>query len=346
MVAMVSILSLITAFMLIYLVWVKKREKKLDEWRTQLIDPLQRTIWFEPAENVPPTIPLSFRTIRGLKHPAFRQLLIDELIQGKKGLTGTAATNLVLLFNQLHLNELSLRKLHSRKWHLKARGIQELAIMEQRQFATRIYRLTNAQHELIRMEAQSAIVQLYGFEGLRFLDIIDRPISEWQQIKLLRLLARTPGVLPEKAGKWLASGNDSVRIFTLKLVAEHHQQQLHHLVVDCLHHHHPLVRIQAVRCLREIHTETTPAALVKVYEIQTPPCQLAILEALGHIGSAGDDGFLVQQLAQNLNILKLGAARALVKMGENGLQCLDDFPRRHMYPWNEIIQQAKTEWTA
>ena len=346
MVAMVGALFLITAFILFYLVQKKKKEKRLDAWRDQLNDALQHVIYFEPAEDQPPTMALTFKTMRELVHPAFRQLLIDELIRAKKALTGTAAINLVALFNQLHLDQLSLQKLKSRKWHLKARGIQELAMMEQKLRVVRIYRLTNAHHDLVRMEAQSAIVQLYGFEGLRFLDIIDRPLSEWQQIKLLRLLARAPGILPDKVGKWLASANDSVRIFALKLVAEHHQQELHDQVINCLYHDSPQVRLQAIRCLREIYTEDTSVALIGIYGIETILCRLAILDTLGQIGSESDCLFLTRRLENDDNNLRIGAARALVKLGNPGLQCLEQFPKATIHPWKEIIGQAKTEWTA
>jgi hypothetical protein len=346
MAVMVGALLMITIFILIYLVLKRKRERKLDEWRDQLSGTLQRAIFFEAGENTQTAIPLTFRTLRGLKHPGFRQLLIDELVRGKKSLTGTAATNLVLLFNQLGLSRLSLQKLNNRRWHIKARGIQELAVMEQRQLVTRIYRLTNAHHELVRMEAQSAIVQLYGFEGLRFLDIIDTPISEWQQITLLRLLARMPGIQPEKIANWLGSANDSVRIFALKLAAEHHLHQLHDQVTPCLHHPHPHVRMQTVRCLKEIYTDATSGAMIQVYETQDIPCRLAILDILGAIGAPDNGSFLSRQLAEGEDMLKLGAARALIQMGDPGLKHLDEFPLSGEYPWNEIFQQAKTEQTA
>lgn len=346
MAVMVGALLLITVFILVYLVLRRKRERKLDEWRDQLSGTLQRAIFFEDDGNAQAAIPLTFKTIRGLKHPGFRQLLVDELVQGKKSLTGTAATNLVLLFNQLGLSKLSLQKLNSRRWHIKARGIQELAVMEQRQLVTRIYRLTNAHHELVRMEAQSAIVQLYGFEGLRFLDIIDTPISEWQQITLLRLLARMPGIQPEKVANWLSSSNDSVRIFALKLVAEHHLRQLHDQTAPCLQHPHPPVRMQTVRCLKEIYTDRTSDALIQAYDTQNIPCRLAILDTLGSIGAPDNGAFLSQQLSEAEDMLKLGAARALIQMGDIGLKHLDEFPLSGEYPWNEIFQQAKTEQTA
>ena len=98
--------------------------------------------------------------------------------------------------------------------------------MEQRKQVARIYRLTNAPNEILRMEAQAAIVQLYGFEGLRFLDILVRPLSEWQQIHLLRLLSRTPGTPSGKLREWLRSSNPTVRDFARKLTAEHHPRAM------------------------------------------------------------------------------------------------------------------------
>ncbi len=343
MTVMVGLLLLTVVFMLVYLLVRRRQNRRLEEWREKLMDTLQDTIYFEPSENAPAVIPINSTTTRLLRQPAFRQLLIDELVQGRKGLAGASAANLVTLFRQLGLDALSAQKLQSRKWHLKALGIQELAAMDQRQYLARIYRLTNAKHELVRMEAQSAIVQLYGFDGLRFLDIIDRPISEWQQIKLLRLLSRMPGSLPPKAGAWLSSANDSVRIFTLKLVAEQHHQQFHPQVVACLDHSNTQVKLQAIRCLKDISTDGTADTLISVYDSQPLPCKLAILETLDQIGADMQEVFLLEQLAQPDNSLKLAAAKALANTGEKGLLRLETFPMASTYPWDQIIQQAKTE---
>ena len=340
---MVGLLLSIVVFMLVYLLVRRRQDRRLEEWRTKLMDTLQDTIYFEAPENAPAVIPVNPITTRLLRRPAFRQLLIDELVQGRKGLAGASATNLVTLFRQLGLNAISAEKLKSRKWHLKARGIQELAAMDQRQYLTSIYRLTNANNELVRMEAQSAIVQLYGFEGLRFLDIIDRPISEWQQIKLLRLLSRMPGALPAKAAGWLSSANDSVRIFTLKLIAEQHHQQLHAQVVACLDHPNTQVKLQAIRCLKDISTDGTADTLTSAYESHPLPCKLAILETLGQVGADMHDLFLLEQLAHPDNGLKLAAAKALANTGEKGIIQLETFPMASTYPWDQIIQQAKTE---
>jgi len=338
-------LFMLTGFMVAFLARERQRLRQRSVWREHLATFLQRAIAMEPGIPGYPHVPIPFRIGRGLRLPDFRQLLIDELITAKKALAGAAADNLVSLYKQLGLEKDTAKKLTSREWHLQAKGIQELAVMEQRQHPERLYRLTNNRNDLVRMEAQSAIIQLYGFEGLRFLDVTDRPLSEWQQIKLLRLLAGHSGILPDNIAKWLSSPNDCVRIFALKLVADNHLQQLHDHAAARLNDASPAVRLQAVLCLRVIGQPDTPAALVGCYNGQDAACRLAILEALADIGTGEECGFLADRLTAEEESLRLAAARALAKMGAVGMQFLDCLPQRSEYPWTVIIAQAKTECT-
>jgi len=212
------------AFMLLYLLRRAALERRNTRWRGLFSSLIQRAIDWEGPEGE--RLPVAFRAGRSLKHPAARQLLIAELVTGKKALSGSAGANLVRLYTQLGLEADSLRKLTSPAWHRQAQGIQELALMEQRKQVARIYRLTNAPNEIVRTEAQAAIVQLYGFDGLRFLDVLVRPLSEWQQIQLLRLLSRTSGTPSGKLREWLRSTNPTVRDFVRKLTAEHHLEDM------------------------------------------------------------------------------------------------------------------------
>ena len=211
-------------FMLLYLLRRAALERRNSRWRALFSDLIQRAIDWESADGS--KLPVSLRVARSLKRVAARQLLIAELIKGKKALSGSAGANLVRLYIQLGLETDSLRKLDSLAWHRQAQGVQELALMEQRSQVARIYRLTNALNEVVRMEAQAAIVQLYGFDGLRFLDVLVRPLSEWQQIQLLRLLSREPGTPSGKLREWLRSTNPTVRDFARKLTAENHLEEM------------------------------------------------------------------------------------------------------------------------
>lgn len=358
MVAILGMLMVLVGFILTYLLARRRRERMQGRWRHVYRELVQRAIFWEPAEGGSSSdktpavsggsatlIPIPAGVLRSLRMPLFRQVMIAELISGKKALSGMAAANLVMLYRQLGFEQDSLHKLASKKWHLQAQGIQELAIMEQRSFVTRLYRFTNAHHEVVRREAQAAIVQLYGFEGLRFLEVIDTPLSEWQQIQLLRLLQHATGAPQGNVLDWLDSTNATVRMFTLKLIAEHHQQEMVPRVMEALRDGNGGVRLQAIGCLRELGATDSCYALIAVYPAEGLAGQLAIIDAVGHIGTAAEVAFLEAELAAPNDRIKLEAARALVRIGDEGLSCLERFPLMDKSPWNEIFRQAKTEWT-
>ncbi|MBS1601265.1 MAG: HEAT repeat domain-containing protein [Bacteroidetes bacterium] len=346
-IAMLTVLGMLVALLCLILFFLLRRSRverlrlKYQDLYGQII---QRAIFWE-ATKESPEIAIPFKVARSLSRAHLRQLMIFQLVKAKKAMSGTAAANLVQLYHQLALHEDSLRKLTNPKWHLQAQGIQELAVMEQRGSVTRLYRLTNARNEVVRREAQAAIVQLYGFDGLRFLDVINTPLSEWQQIQLLRLLQQSAGTPQEKIFRWLTSSNTTVRVFTLRLIAEQHLQQVTPQVAERLRDDCPAVRLQAILCLGELAATDTAGLLTAAYPGEDLAGKLAILQTLGRIGAEGELAFLDAQLSTPDNRIRLETARALVRTGEEGLKCLDRFPFIDQSPWNEIFQQAKTEWT-
>ena len=105
-----------------------------------------------------------------------KKVLLRELMKLKKSLRGIAGSNLEKVYHQLKLQEISVKRLNSKLWHIKARGIQELAIMNQHAYHDRIFELTNHPNNLVRLEAQISIVRLEGFSGLQFFDTLSYPL--------------------------------------------------------------------------------------------------------------------------------------------------------------------------
>ena len=342
MLLLLGLLLSVVFFMLLYLLSKRNTEKRKSGWMRSVGRLVSTAIFFE--EDGWEEGPIAARFRKRINTPGFRECLIDELVTAKKNFTGDAAANIVRLYCLLRLEKDSVQKLSSLKWHIKARGIQVLAWMEQKDQLSRIYRDTNNRNEFIRMEAQLAIVQLYGKEGLRFLDVVSEPISEWQQIKLLAHLPRKSGEPLKGIRGWLQSANASVLAFSLKLVAIHHQFELHDHVAACLGHRDAPVRVQAVKCLREIYNENTSGLLIDRYPENGRAYKEAVLEALGAIGAEILRYPSYNPRSRNEdNSLKLLAARALASLGQQGVCALDGFDLVGQYPWNEIIQQAKSE---
>ena len=68
-----------------------------------------------------------------------KQFALNLLLQNKRQLMGFAAQKIIFLYEELGFKQYSIQKLKSHTWHIKARGIQELYLMEQRDMLNQIY---------------------------------------------------------------------------------------------------------------------------------------------------------------------------------------------------------------
>jgi hypothetical protein len=283
---------------------------------------------------------------RMLDHKWTRQHVIDALIDVKKNLSGTVADNITQLYLQLGLKKDTLAKFrNTRSWHVKARGIQELYLMDQKDLLTTIYKNTNARNEFVRMEAQIGVIQMTGFAGLRFLDVVSYPITEWQQIKLLEKLRRgggQPENLSESINNWLRSKNDTVVAFALKLAAEYQQFSSRDQVTDILVHPNELVRAQGIKTLLRLADQHTPVVLLGYFPKERFANRTLILDALAHISTAQQVPTLTEILDDPDNIIKLKAAVALAQCCPEGMEILEKRAAVEKEPFERILMHVKS----
>ncbi|MDP4256547.1 MAG: HEAT repeat domain-containing protein, partial [Bacteroidota bacterium] len=278
-------------------------------------------------------------------NPMGQQLLVDALLQCRKNFTGQTAQDIVGLYERLGLKSAALRNLDSSRWDIKAHAIQELYLMDQHDVLRRIYKNVNNRHDLVRMEAQLGVLHLTGFEGLRFLDVISYPLSEWQQLKLLDQLGSSTAVssLGDAIPKWLRSSNDSVAQFALKLADQYQLVGLHDDIALCLQHRHPLVRSQAIGTLLRIASDKTPGLLAARYGEEALTTRLTILAGLERIGTEEQSALLTALLEDDNDRVKLSAARALAHSSGQGLRILSEKARETPHPFENIYLQIKSE---
>lgn len=282
---------------------------------------------------------------RLLDDPKARQVAIDELTNCKKNFSGIVAENIVALYNKLGLREDSLEKMQNkRKWYLKARGIQELYLMDQKNLLTKIYRETNSKNEFVRSEAQIAIIYMTGFNGLRFLDVISYPLTLWQQIKLLeqlRLFGKKED-LSDRLPKWLQSKNDTVVVFALRLAAEYQQYAVKEDIMNCLVHPSDTVRTRAIKTLIVLADEQTPFILTGYFSKENFDNQTHILDSLVNMASDEQAPFLERLLDAPDNIIKLKAAVVLAGNCTNGMSVLEKRAILEPEPFERILRHVKS----
>jgi HEAT repeat protein len=346
----IGVLLIITLLILFYIFYssirLEREAKRKRLLRTSFGFLISKAIFYEDGDGALTEMDIPVRYNRLLATASNRQFMIDEIIDARKNLSGIAEANLRKLYEQLGLNKDSSRNLTSRKWHIKAKAIHELAFMDQREHLKKIYRLINGKNQQIRMEAQLAIVQFMGFEGLRFLDILSDPISDWQQMKLLNLLEKLPGHELKSAERWLLSENSSVVSFTLKLISFFQLTELHDPVTNCLHHPDNHIRYQAIECLSEIFNDHTAGILIGLYASGDATYQRHTLNAISKIDPDGNSLFLSDQLSHPNNDVKLAAARALANSSSSGIIRQESFNHSQTYLLNNNAGQVNQEMTA
>jgi hypothetical protein len=245
-----------------------------------------------------------------LSQPLGRKILIKELVRSTDSFTGDAAQNLRWLYERLSLNEDSFRRFQSGQWHAKAIGIQQLAEMHQAKYLVKIYRETNSKNEFVRTEAQIAVVKLTGFKGLRFLNIINHPVTQWQQLCLIDQL-KEQEIEVDMIRTWLSSKNETVVQFALRLVEIYRCYDFHDDVVACLHHSAGIVRLQAIRAIKEIATEASFSFLWPLFSKCATQEQLLLIDLFGELATPECARFLSSLTKSSNNSLRHKATTVL-----------------------------------
>jgi hypothetical protein len=272
-----------------------------------------------------------------------KNLLISELAETSRQFRGSTMDNIQWLFEKMELEKELLKNLNSNKWHKKAKAIQQLAYLHQKNRIEDIFPLVNHKNILVRREAQITIVKFTGFEGLEFLNVVRHPISEWQQLRLIQELS---GHTSEKFGNislWLQSKNESVVNFALRLVEIYQQYDYYDEVKECLSHPSMSICERAVITLSHISNETTPDLLIKYFPDYDASLQIEILKILQADGNENHLPFLFSLINHPDDSFKLEAAKAILNINPASIEKMKLSINEFSYPWNIILPQIKMQ---
>ncbi|GEO08832.1 HEAT repeat domain-containing protein [Segetibacter aerophilus] len=345
---LVEIQLAITFFLLVIIFFVAALRNRKEVLHTQLKASIRKVLINEVlreetfSENLNRSLSTSDFLKKQMAKKGGRQFIIDEIINGRKSIKGKAGEEFLKLYVSLNMNDDSSKKLKSKNWNDVVKGIQELAIMEQNHKMTEIFHEINSRNELIRMEAQCALVRLSGFGGLWFLNVLNYPISEWQQMKLLSMLSTLPFSDIPDLHLLLTSPNESSVIFTLKLIGLFQQRTMHGEVIKCLANKNETIRFFAIKCLKEIHNEYTVDILLRKFATESRKNKISIVKVMGEIGSQDQLDFLLDVLSVDDDTLKISAAKALSKLGAKGNYLLEEYCGRRGGQYSQIFLHIKS----
>ena len=346
MIFFVSIIAIVLVFMLFYLVRRSRKSQYRNQLRQQYSEFLSYLAISESVEELQAIMnepAWKEKLANWLNNPFARKILIRELVATVKNMSGAAADNACWFYANAGLDKDSSLRLKHGHWHVKARALQELSHLKQKQYTTRIYRLTNNRNEFVRNEARIAIVKLTGFEGLRFLDILTYPLTEWEQMSLLHELSQQQHKSLTEIDRWLHSSNSSVVEFSLRLIETYKIYDLHDEVVKCLVHPDKNIRKIAIQTLKEICGANTASVVAERLEAEDEEMQLFILEALQQIGTEKENSVLSKYLFHSRDDFKVAAAKAIGNIDVDGWSYIEHKINPGASPWNVLLPYLKQE---
>ena len=314
-----SILTLITLLIIILLNRGRmQREEKLKEYLLEKYQMLVMEYLFEEENQEK-----AFREIERVAYNRKnRQVLIDQMIDLSVNLQGEIKEKIQELYLRLGLNRDSLEKAYSRKWHNNVKGFRELAFMNVRDANDKIIESLNSNNEILRMEAQIAMVRLSEDNPYAFLDLLEKPLSLWEQVTLHELLIQHKLKVPAFK-QWFQSENLTVLIYALEMVSWFKQRGVGKEIIALFDHENEKVRNSAYKVCGEIELKTSLPAMIKKYPVEPYSNKLEILLAFAKVPDAKYLNFLKTVLDTEDDVqLQIQATKAMENTDEPGISML------------------------
>lgn len=291
----------------------KKKQILREKYQNLLVDFLFST---ENASNVPAEIK------KIAMSPFNRKILIDQMIDLSINLSGETKDRLRRLFFALRLEKDSIQKVYSRKWHIKVKGFHELAFMDIVEANDQIIKCLHSKNNIVRMEAQLAMVKLGHSDSFGFLDHLRKPFTLWEQLTVYETIMFHNLPIP-RFDKWLYSKNKTVILFALRMIEVFKQRESYSNLFWMLVNEDPDIRNMTIKTIGNLKIRDALPHLKRLYKNETYENCLAIIQAFIKMPDESMLNFLKLVIDKEEDVqLQIEAAMAIYTMGETGINAL------------------------
>jgi HEAT repeats len=329
----VSITTMIVLLMVILL--NRTRMEKMEDLKQYLAETYQGMIidYLFTGSSPDRFRPIASDTFR-------RQALIDQMIDVSVNLKGDAEQKLGGLYLYLGLDRDSKRRARDYRWHKKIKGFRELAFMNIKDANNYIYKALNSKNDILRMEAQIALVRLADEDPFDFLFQLTKPFSLWEQITLHELIIQHELPVPEFR-KFLKASNPTVIMFALRMIREFKQKDAEDDVREILEHHNSEVRKLAVQVAGDLEMRSTLEVMKRIYKSQDYNTCVEIIRAMAKMPDPSLLGFLKLVLDKEDDVqLQIEATKAIENNGEEGVKTLVKLMKSEYKNYNIIVRHV------
>lgn len=240
-----------------------------------------------------------------------RKLIIATFLKLKNEISGETSDAIQNLYYQTALINSATSKLKSKKWDAVARAIRELTLFEIKEAHDEIIQLINHPKKEVRNEIQKYLVKLFRFDGLKFLDILENPLSEWDQIQLLEILNKFNNLEVPDMNNWLRSNNDSVLSFTLKLAKIYNQFGVNNEIIALFNHPNIDIRIEAINIVTHLGIYEAVAILKEDYFTRSLEEQIAFFKMMEEMAMPDDIPFIREHIEHDNFFIRISVMKTL-----------------------------------
>lgn len=280
---------------------------------------------------------------RYLRKRINKKYLRDHIVLLHKNFAGSAADVLRNLYIDLKLDKEAIRELNSPDWGTQANAIKELAQLNILEAKKKIKSRTFHENQILRLEAQVAIIAMEEDDPFSFLGKDKNHLTEWHQINLSKIIDSIDREKLPQFSRWFNSKNESIVEFCIKMTLQYDQFESTPELIELLNHQSQNIVGEAARTLGEFAATEAQPMMMKVYRNASIPTKRKILTALGKCGTQELIPFLQQQLVQNEISIAVEAGKALRLLGDEGIQVLKDQTHSMLYGVGDICKHLLDE---
>jgi RNase H-fold protein (predicted Holliday junction resolvase) len=251
--------------------------------------------------------------------PFKRKIVVSTLLKLRNEISGEMAESIEKLYFQTGLINHALSKLRSKKWDVVAKGIRELTQFHVKKVHNVVMTNINHPKREVRKETQLYLVNLFYFKGLDFLNTLQTPLSEWDQIQLLEVLQRFDDQQISDIKPWLKSSNDSVVVFALKLAKIYNQFEAKDELIKLLHHKSEKIRVDVIYVLSHLNVIEAKKVLKSNFSERSLEEQIAFFKMMESVHESSDEPFLLEYIHHENFEIKVSALKILkiINIGKN-----------------------------
>jgi hypothetical protein len=300
--AIVIMLIVIIMILIVYLkilrnnirVTVRKNDsytKTVEENLIQFLYSEQESILLSSAQK---KIIKKFK--RGVSSKRKRKIISDTFFVLSQEISGNMILTMHKLYEEIGLLKYTTKKLKSKRWNIIAIGIRDARRFNIEKIKDNIVGFINHRREEVRREAHLYFLELFGYQGLSFLDDLKVPLTEWDQIQLLGEIQKIENHLILDVSKWLTSENDFVIIFILNIVKMFNRLETKEILLTLLHHKNVEVRLKAIETLSHFEVVESKYILKSKFAELTLAEQIASFKLIEKVGSSEDSPFILNYI--------------------------------------------------